>query len=82
MLSNSMTTIQYRLSSNSYVTFEIYNVLGQKIVTLEMGKMAEGKHQFQWDGTNDPGNELPSGIYLCKIVTDDFLHIQKMYLIR
>lgn len=79
---NPETIIQYELPENSYVTIIIYNILGQKIVTLYEGEKLAGRHTIKWDGKNSSGNPVPSGLYLYKIITDSFVSVKKMSLIR
>ena len=45
----------------------IYNVFGESVKTLYVGKLHIGKHKIAWDGTNDKGDRLLPGIYFCHI---------------
>lgn len=60
---NPSTTISYQLPQGSEVTLEIYNMLGQKVRTLVSGRIAAGSYLAVWDGRNDNGAEVGSGIY-------------------
>jgi hypothetical protein len=62
------TNICYELFVPSWVTLEIYNLLGQKVRILLTEWKASGQHHFMWDGRNDTGSALPSGIYFCKAI--------------
>ncbi len=79
---NPETIIQYELPENSHVTIIIYNILGQKIITLYEGEKLAGRHTIKWDGKNSSGHPVPSGLYLYKIITDSFISVKKMSLIR
>lgn len=82
------TNIRYQLFSPSLVTLEIHNLLGQKVRTLLAEWKAAGQHYFMWDGRDDTGSALPSGIYLCKVVIKSsagkelLQQIRKMVLVR
>ncbi len=80
---NPTTTIRYALGHSANVSLEIYNALGQRIRTLVSQKQNAGTHQVQWDGKNDLGQPVPSGVYLYRLITDrGFVQSKKMMLIR
>jgi hypothetical protein len=60
---NPETTIAFETPEASHVSLRIYNLRGQQIKNLFEGKIAWGRHQMVWDGTNDLGAKVPSGIY-------------------
>ena len=59
---NPSTNITYTLPTNSNVTLEVYNLIGQKIMTLVQGEIEAGKHTVQLNGSS-----MASGIYLFKL---------------
>jgi len=62
---NQMTTIDlYAEGNGESVPLEIYDLLGRKIRTLEDGKFTQGLYRFRWDGTDEQGKDVPSGVYL------------------
>jgi hypothetical protein len=79
---NPTTTIKYQLPQNSEVKLAIYNVLGQKVRTLLEGKVEAGYHEVLWDGLNDSGNQIASGIYIYRFEADDFLKTMKMIMLK
>lgn len=79
---NPETQIEYALPSNSYVKLNIYNVLGQKVKTLVDEKMSAGYHSALWDGKDDKGDDVSSGIYFYKLQTDKFDQVKKMLLVK
>ncbi|MCK4297780.1 MAG: T9SS type A sorting domain-containing protein, partial [Candidatus Marinimicrobia bacterium] len=79
---NPETTIEYALPHASKVNISIYNVLGQKIRTLSDTKKIEGYYKVIWDGKNDRGEIVPTGIYLYVLTTDKSRFSKKMVLIR
>jgi hypothetical protein len=61
---NPQTTISYQLPLTSRVEIDIYNTLGQRVRSLVARQVAAGTHQVSWDGCNDTGQQLSSGIYI------------------
>lgn len=76
---NPATTIQYTVPGGR-VKIDVYNILGQKIKTLVDKDMPTGSHQVVWDGTNDFGNPISTGVYICKIKSDAGIKTLKMVL--
>ena len=79
---NPVTTIEYSLPRRSHVTVEIHNVLGQKVRTLVAGIQNAGYQSIQWDGRDDKGNVLPSGVYIYRLEAGKSSQSNKMLLIR
>ncbi len=79
---NSSTTIRYELSVPSNVHISIMNMLGQTVQILENTFKQSGTHAVQWDGKNEHGLSLPSGIYICKIQTPEYNQTLELMLIR
>jgi hypothetical protein len=79
---NPETMICFQLPETRNVIFMVYNLLGDKICTLINEKKDAGYHQVTWDGKDNLGQEMPSGIYLIKIEASDFRAYKKMIKIR
>ena len=79
---NSGTTIEFYLPQTSEIKIEIYNLLGQKVKTLWRGQQLAGKHQLHWDGKDNIGREVASGVYLYQLKTDGWRQTKKLILIR
>lgn len=83
---NPTTTIHYQVAMESKVTLAIYNLLGQKVKTLVNEKIAAGDHYVVWDGRNDHGGIVGSGIYFLKMVAQSgetqFVDTQKLMLMK
>jgi hypothetical protein len=79
---NPKTIIRFGLPKDSWVKLEIYNVLGQKVKTLVDEKLTTGLKEVEWDGVNDKGFEVASGIYFYKISADDYSDIKKMVMLK
>jgi len=64
------------------VSLCIYNVLGEKVKTLADKNMMSGLFSFSWDGTNDNGVTVPSGIYFIQLVSNDSEFFKKITLLK
>ena len=79
---NPTTTIEFSIPTNSKVTLSVYNVLGQKVRTLVNDRLPAKHYRVLWDGTDDRGNLVPSGVYFYTIRTDGFSATKKMILMK
>jgi len=79
---NPSTAIQYDLPKATHVKIEIYNTLGQRVRTLVNKNKTAGSYQVIWDGDNDNGEPVPSGIYFYIMNTSEFKQSRKMLLVR
>jgi hypothetical protein len=61
------TAIRYELSGKAHVTLSVYSTTGRRVRTLVDGVRSAGPAVAQWDGTDDSGADMPSGIYFCKL---------------
>lgn len=69
---NGNATIWFSLADVGNVTLEIFNLMGQKIRTLVSDRKEAGSHAIAWDGTNDLGQHVGSGIYLYQMSVNDY----------
>lgn len=79
---NPTTTISYQLEKNSDVLLTIYNQAGQKVRTLVQDTQGAGFQSIAWDGRDDAGLPLSSGIYLYRLQADDRVQTKKMMLLK
>lgn len=79
---NSGTTIEFDLPKASEIKVTIYNLLGQKVRTLWNGRHSAGQHQLHWDGRDEMGQEVASGVYICRLSADRRHQYNKLVLIR
>ena len=79
---NDLTVIGYELSQASHIELSVYNLLAQKVRTLTVGHLEKGFHQARWDGRDDNGRELGTGIYVLRLDTESFSANRKMIYIR
>lgn len=80
---NPTTQIQFSLQRAEKVHLEIFNILGQKVRTLLGGEeFAAGPYSFLWDGKDNRGSPLSSGMYFYRLQTPTYLKTNKMMLIK
>lgn len=79
---NPVTTITYHVPRKAPVKLIIFNRLGQKIKTLVEGEHSAGSFKVIWDGTNDQGVKVSSGVYFYKLQSTDFQTVRKMVFIQ
>lgn len=79
---NSSTTIRFALPITESISLSIYNLTGQKVTTLVNGVRNAGEYTIQWDGTNENGNQLASGIYVYRLKSSAYEETKKLLLLR
>lgn len=79
---NPSTVIEFSVPYSSFVTLEVYNVLGQSVTTLVQNFYSVGNYWAEWSGQDKNGKSVPSGIYFYKLKTDDINITKKMVLLK
>ena len=79
---NPVTTIAYDIPEISNVRIDMYNILGQKVRTLVNGTHQPGMYHVRWNGTNDFGNPMASGMYFYRISSEQFISVKKLVLMK
>ena len=80
---NPTTIIQYRLKEPTEVKLIIYNILGQKVITLVNHQQLAGNYSVQWNATNEYGSRVSTGIYFYRLVAGNkFTEVKKMILLK
>jgi hypothetical protein len=81
---NSGTVIEYELTglARRYVELVIYNLLGQEVRTLMRGREEAGSHTVYWDGTDDCGHDVPSGVYFYSLISSGQRLSKKIVLLK
>lgn len=79
---NPTTTIKYQLKNSGYVSIDVFNVKGQKVTTLVNRNLPSGRHEVVWNGTDDNGNSVSSGMYFYRLQNDEASEIRKMMLLK
>lgn len=79
---NPSTVIEFTLPAASKVQVTVYNILGQVVTTLADHEFPAGRYQLTWDGTNERGRPVSSGIYFYRVVSDEGVESKKMALLK
>ncbi len=79
---NPGTTIDYSLDHRASVKIEVFNLLGQRVRTLVDESRPAGLYQVQWDGADDYGKTVSTGVYLYRLTADDVVQTKKMLLLK
>ncbi len=78
---NPQTTIQYSIPVSGHVRLHIFNVFGQEIRTLVDAKQSAGRHSVIWNGQNNFGERVASGIYFLRLEAHNFARTRKIILL-
>ena len=80
---NPATAIRYRIAERGHVSLRIFNASGQLVRTLVDEVRAPGvEHSVTWNGVNDAGQPVASGVYFCRLVTTNYTQTRKMILLK
>jgi len=64
------------------VLVQVYDVAGQRVATVVHGNFEAGRYTFSWNGTNDQGLQVASGVYLLRLWAPEHVLIKKMVLMK
>ena len=79
---NPTTTIGYSIAKDNAVTLTIYDVAGRKVRTLVNAQQKADVYKVVWDGSNESGTHVASGVYFYKLVAGNFVKTKKMVLLK
>ncbi len=79
---NPTTTIVFRLPECTDVTIEVFDMIGRSVKTLYSGTQKPGEYLLSWDGINNNGSKVSSGVYFYKMKTHAYVCTKKMLLIK
>ena len=79
---NPETTISFQAPDPGKVTLVVYNMLGQAVRTLVDGEIGAGTHTARWDGRDNLGRRVASGIYLYRMRAGEFSMVRRMALVK
>lgn len=79
---NPETTIKYALADGGNVNLRIYNMVGQVVRTLVNERQSAGRYSIRWDGKDDRGLSVSSGIYFYSLTADKFHNVKKLMLLK
>jgi hypothetical protein len=83
---NPETTLRFAVPNNegkvNQVRLHVYNMLGQRVATLYDGPLAGGEFSMKWNGLSDAGKSQPSGVYIIRFSSRDYVDVQRVVLLR
>ncbi|MCH8837973.1 MAG: T9SS type A sorting domain-containing protein [Candidatus Marinimicrobia bacterium] len=79
---NPNTTIDFTLNAAGAVILDVYDLMGHKVRTLADAPMSSGTHSVKWNGRDDSGNQLSSGIYIYRMSAGSNTYMKKMMLLK
>jgi alpha-N-arabinofuranosidase len=79
---NPDTSIRYELPRGDHIKLQVIDVLGRVVAVLVNEKQERGVHQARWDGKDEKGHVVSSGLYFCELITTSQKFVRKMTLLR
>jgi len=79
---NSSVTFRWSQNAPGNVRLSIYDITGREIRVLTDERHSSGTHKVKWDGKNNQGNRMSSGVFFCKIQSENQLKIQKLIYLK
>ncbi len=79
---NPTTRIEFDVARQGFVSLRIYDALGRHVSTLVDGDLPPGRHQRTWNGTNNAGQRVATGVYFYKMKTGGFTKTRRMVLLK
>jgi flagellar hook assembly protein FlgD len=74
--------ITYQVPTQRSVILAVYDVAGKMIRVLDQGVREAGLYSIRWDGTDDFGRTVASGVYFCRLEMGDVVHTKKIIMVR
>lgn len=79
---NPTTTIKFQLPKSASVNLTVYNMVGRQVATLVNTEMDAGYHQVTWNGTDNTGQRVATGVYFYRINAGEFTTTKKMIMMK
>jgi hypothetical protein len=79
---NMSTTIRFGLPERTKAKILVYNVLGQRVRTIDLGERAPGRYETTWDGMNEGGRIVSSGVYFYRLEANRSGQAKKLLLLK
>ena len=79
---NPATTIEYSVPTKCQVSIEVFNILGQNVRTLVNETKAAGNYRTEWNGSDEAGKTVATGVYFYRLRSGDVTHTKKMVMIK
>ena len=79
---NPETAIEFEIPKRSHISLQVFNILGQRLKTLAHKSYSAGKHSVYWDGTNENGQKLATGVYFLRLQSEEYVETKKLILLK
>lgn len=79
---NPLTNLRFQIADFEFIELSIFDITGRRVRTLVKSKMAPGNYTYQWNGRDDAGREVASGVYIYRLKAQDQIFSRKMLLLR
>jgi hypothetical protein len=79
---NPVTTIEFNMPRRDHVTVEVFDLLGRRVLTLINGVLPAGTHRVEWNGLDEEGRSVASGVYLYRLRATEWVETKKMLLLK
>ena len=79
---NPTTTVRYQVPEDARVVIRVYDLLGRVVTTLVDAQVSAGFYHRVWDGRNDAGLRVASGVYIYRMEAGTFVQTRKMLLLK
>jgi hypothetical protein len=79
---NPLTRIEYTLDEAGHALLGVYDISGRLVRTLVDGHKSAGKHREEWDGRDNQGKSVASGVYFCRLTSSNRMLTRKMILLK
>lgn len=79
---NPHTTISFTVPQADLVDLSVFDLQGQLVTTLLRERVSAGQHDITWNGRDNRGRTVPSGVYFYRLQANDFSETRRMVLVR
>ena len=79
---NGTTQISFTIPAEFYVTINVFDLLGRRVITILNKQLQAGEYSVNWDGKSDDGRPMASGIYFYNLRSDGFEDSKKMVILK
>jgi len=79
---NPTTNIEFRIANSGFVSIKVYDILGREVKDLVNEELSDGIYKIDWNGDNEFGEKVSSGIYFYRLETGSFVNSRKMILMK
>ena len=79
---NPVTNLRYTVPEAGHVLLEVFNLLGQRVITLVNDEVSAGTHDVTWNALDSEGRPVATGVYFYRITAGDFTAVRKMLLLK